>query len=1031
MGRARFARRGTGPVFRTGAACALTAALVALAAPAAPASAATLISNVGQPWTANGLVRIDRAQRFRTGPNAAGYTLTGVSFPVAGTHDLSKTQVRIESEATTGCTSITRCPSGTFLGTLSLSQSGTTITGTHTGISLSANTNYYVVLVSTDPADGNTYERTSSNNEDANGASGWSIDDGSLWSNESGAPVWKNPTAQSWKIAIQGTINNNAPTVANAIPNQAVKVKAAFSYQFPANTFNDVDAGTTLTYTATKGDGSALPNWLTFTPGTRTFSGTPENANVGTLSVKVTASDSAASVSDTFNIVVSNDAPTVANAILNQPATVGRAFSYQFPANTFHDANGQTLTYTATKGDGSPLPNWLTFTPGSRTFSGTPMAAGTVVVKVTASDGNASVADTFDIRVSTRPAIASVAIVSKPRIDADNNGTKETYGRDQNIAVDVTWNEAVAWDVSAAGAGIGVQLRIGTTNRRADLVTGGATSGTATTLRFTYTVAAADSDTDGLAVVPDAQNRLALLRGGATLKKADGTVNATVFHAGLSAQSGHLVAGGTVAPGNSAPTFSGTPSVTVNAPPGESAGFAAQQSGFSDPDGDPLTFTLSADRGSEAVSDLDYDTGTGRVSFRIWPSCVLATRTPALPATTFDTVVTYTAADPDDASAAVTGTMRTSWGCPAFSSATVAGTTLTITLSENTPSGAPGADEFEVKVAGTAVALASANPVAVSGKTVTLTLAAAVTRDQTVTVSYAPDADSLASKNPSDAPMSTAFSDKAVTNDTPTAPTVANAIPNQSATVNAAFSYQFPANTFDDDDGDTLTYTATKGDGTALPSWLTFTAGTRTFSGTPTAAGTVSVKVTATDDDPNSVSDTFDIDIVATIAPTAEAGADRTVNPGETVTLSGSGTDSDGTIQSYAWSQVSGTTVTLQNAGTAQASFTAPETAGPLVFRLTVTDNLGATGSDDVTVTVNDVPPRFAGGVGALQAEARRGDDAGDAAGGRRRQRRPLRLRAVLGAGGARGAHLRRGDADPLGHAGRGEGALHLHLLGA
>ena len=44
-------------------------------------------------------------------------------------------------------------------------------------------------------------------------------------------------------------------------------------------------------------------------------------------------------------------------------------------------------------------------------------------------------------------------------------------------------------------------------------------------------------------------------------------------------------------------------------------------------------------------------------------------------------------------------------------------------------------------------------------------------------------------------------------------------------------------NTFaDTDTGDTLTYTATKSDDSELPSWLSFDAATRTFSGTPTAA---------------------------------------------------------------------------------------------------------------------------------------------------------------------------------------------------
>ena len=99
-----------------------------------------------------------------------------------------------------------------------------------------------------------------------------------------------------------------------------------------------------------------------------------------------------------------NSFPTVATAIQDRSATVGTSFSYQFPADTFRDANGDTLTYMATKGDGTPLPTWLTFAAASRTFSGTPQAGdtGMVSVRVTATDGNrASVSDTFVITVST------------------------------------------------------------------------------------------------------------------------------------------------------------------------------------------------------------------------------------------------------------------------------------------------------------------------------------------------------------------------------------------------------------------------------------------------------------------------------------------------------------------------------------------------------------------------------------------------------------------------------------------------------
>lgn len=93
-------------------------------------------------------------------------------------------------------------------------------------------------------------------------------------------------------------------------------------------------------------------------------------------------------------------------------------------------------------------------------------------------------------------------------------------------------------------------------------------------------------------------------------------------------------------------------------------------------------------------------------------------------------------------------------------------------------------------------------------------------------------------------------------------------------------------------------------------------------------------------------------------APTVNAGADQSVDEGTTVNLSGLGMD-DSTIVSYGWQQESGTAVTITNADMANASFVAPTVAASedLLFRVTVTDDDGATGSDTVTVTVNDVTP--------------------------------------------------------------------------
>ena len=151
-----------------------------------------------------------------------------------------------------------------------------------------------------------------------------------------------------------------------------------------------------------------------------------EGAN--TIKVKVTAQD--ATTTDAYTVVVTrgsggttpitstNTAPTVANAISNQTATVGTVFNYAFPANTFNDADSDTLTYTATQSNNSALPAWLSFAAATRTFSGTPQVAdvGTVSVTVTASDGNGgSVSDTFDIVVSAA-ATTNIAATGAPTI---------------------------------------------------------------------------------------------------------------------------------------------------------------------------------------------------------------------------------------------------------------------------------------------------------------------------------------------------------------------------------------------------------------------------------------------------------------------------------------------------------------------------------------------------------------------------------------------------------------------------------------
>jgi len=104
------------------------------------------------------------------------------------------------------------------------------------------------------------------------------------------------------------------------------------------------------------------------------------------------------------------------------------------------------------------------------------------------------------------------------------------------------------------------------------------------------------------------------------------------------------------------------------------------------------------------------------------------------------------------------------------------------------------------------------------------------------------------------------------------APIVASVINEQSVNEGDNLDFTVPAGTFTDiDQGDTLTYTATMAGGAALPGWLHFDPATRTFSGTPASgdAGTVAVKVTATDGAGEHVATGFNINVVDATAPNA------------------------------------------------------------------------------------------------------------------------------------------------------------------
>ncbi|MEI7465790.1 MAG: putative Ig domain-containing protein, partial [Burkholderiales bacterium] len=121
-------------------------------------------------------------------------------------------------------------------------------------------------------------------------------------------------------------------------------------------------------------------------------------AQVG-QSISVTASyidgfDNPESVTSAMSAAVANinDAPVLAQDLVDQTTTQGETLQFALPSNTFTDADpGDTLKLVATLANGKALPQWMRFDAASQTFVVSPPlggADGPVAVRVVATDAS-------------------------------------------------------------------------------------------------------------------------------------------------------------------------------------------------------------------------------------------------------------------------------------------------------------------------------------------------------------------------------------------------------------------------------------------------------------------------------------------------------------------------------------------------------------------------------------------------------------------------------------------------------------------
>ncbi|UXR96700.1 putative Ig domain-containing protein [Staphylococcus epidermidis] len=188
-----------------------------------------------------------------------------------------------------------------------------------------------------------------------------------------------------------------------------------------------------------------LPDGVTFDEATNTISGTP--SEVGSYDITVTTTDESGNATETtFTIDVEDTTKPTVESIADQTQEVNTEIT---PITIeSEDNSGQAVT---NKVEG--LPNGVTFDEATNTISGTPSEVGSYDITVTTTDKNGNsetTTFTIDVQDTTKPTVESVADqtqevnteITPITIESEDNSGQTVTNKVDGLPDDVTFDEA-------------------------------------------------------------------------------------------------------------------------------------------------------------------------------------------------------------------------------------------------------------------------------------------------------------------------------------------------------------------------------------------------------------------------------------------------------------------------------------------------------------------------------------------------------------------------------------------------------------